>query len=113
MLDVHGITVSGPTFPAQIWHSYMTTAIGSQPNVSFAPAKTQPVWTSWRGKYEYSGSYGTPTTTAGTTTTTTGRNTTATAPSPKTSVTVTTPPPAPPTVAPPLTVPPAATTSGQ
>src|SRR3954468_18518572 len=26
MLNVHGIAVSGPTFPAQIWHLYMETA---------------------------------------------------------------------------------------
>ena len=31
MLDVHGIAVSGPTFPAQIWHSFMETAIGNRP----------------------------------------------------------------------------------
>ncbi len=31
MLNVHGIAVSGPTFPAQIWHLYMETAIGSRP----------------------------------------------------------------------------------
>jgi penicillin-binding protein 1A len=69
MLSVHGIAVSGPTFPAQIWHLFMDTAIGSRPDVPFPPARTQPVWTSWRGQYQYSGSYGySSTTTAGTTT---------------------------------------------
>jgi penicillin-binding protein 1A len=58
MLSVHGIAVSGPTFPAQIWHAFMETAIGNRPDVSFPPARTQPVWTSWRGQYQYSGSYG-------------------------------------------------------
>ena len=27
MTSVHGISVAGGTFPAQIWHSYMSTAI--------------------------------------------------------------------------------------
>jgi penicillin-binding protein 1A len=67
--SVHGIAVSGPTFPAQIWHLFMDTAIGRRPDVPFPPARTQPVWTSWRGQYQYSGSYGySSTTTAGTTT---------------------------------------------
>src|SRR3954468_22429839 len=55
MLSVHGITVSGPTFPAQIWHSYMDAAIGSRPDVPFPPARTQPAWSYWRGQYQYSG----------------------------------------------------------
>ena len=29
MTDVHGIKVAGATFPAEIWHDYMTTAKGS------------------------------------------------------------------------------------
>jgi penicillin-binding protein 1A len=57
MLNVHGIAVSGPTFPAQIWHLYMDTAIGRRPDVPFPRARTQPVWTYWRGQYQYSGSY--------------------------------------------------------
>jgi penicillin-binding protein 1A len=71
MLNVHGITVSGPTFPAQIWHTFMTTAIGDRPDVRFPTAQTQPVWTSWRGQWEYSGAYSyapAPTTTAAPTT---------------------------------------------
>jgi penicillin-binding protein 1A len=57
MLNVHGIAVSGPTFPAQIWHMFMQTAIGNRPDVAFPDPRTQPVWTSWRGQYQYSGSY--------------------------------------------------------
>ena len=72
MLNVHGIAVSGPTFPAQIWHSFMGTAIGNRPDVPFPPASSNPVWTSWHGQYQYSGAYGLPSTTgttsAGTTT---------------------------------------------
>ena len=74
MLNVHGIAVSGPTFPAQIWHLYMETAIGNRPDVAFPPAQTTPQWTSWQGQYEYSGAYGGISTT-GTTGTTTSRAT--------------------------------------
>jgi membrane peptidoglycan carboxypeptidase len=100
MLNVHGIAVSGPTFPAQIWHTFMGTAIGNRPDVPFPPATTQPVWTSWRGQYEYSGAYGTATTT----TTDTGATTTASktrTTSPVTTQPATTAPP--PTVVPPTT----------
>jgi len=108
MLDVHGIAVSGPTFPATIWHLYMETAVGNKPDVPFPPPLTQPVWTAWRGQYEYSGSWGTTTTettTTGTATTPgTASTTTEVAP---TTATKTQAPPAT-TVAPP---PPPATTS--
>jgi penicillin-binding protein 1A len=67
MLDVHGIAVSGPTFPADIWHIFMETADGKGPDVKFAPPKTPPVWLPWHGQYEFGLSYGT--TTAATTTT--------------------------------------------
>jgi penicillin-binding protein 1A len=98
MLNVHGTAVSGPTFPAQIWHLYMDTAIGARPDVSFPVAQTQPVWTSWRGQYQYSGAYGYSTTTpAGTTTsgTTTASGTTSKTTTPTRPTTA--PPPAPPT----------------
>jgi penicillin-binding protein 1A len=58
MLSVHGIAVSGPTFPAQIWHTFMGTAIGNRPDVPFPEAKTEPHWTYWHGQYQYSGAYG-------------------------------------------------------
>ncbi|MFL5913231.1 MAG: transglycosylase domain-containing protein [Gaiellaceae bacterium] len=64
MLDVHGIAVSGPTFPADIWHLFMETADGSREDVPFPAPTTKPVWLQWRGQYEYGLSYGTtPTTT--------------------------------------------------
>jgi penicillin-binding protein 1A len=100
MLNVHGIAVSGPTFPAQIWHLFMDTAIGRRPDVPFQPAKTQPVWTSWRGQYEYSGSYGT---TSSSSPSTTAPSTTHAAPPPSTPATTApattepAPPPVPPT----------------
>ena len=68
MLDVHGIAVSGPTFPADIWHLFMEVADGSRADVPFPAPATKPVWLSWRGQYEYGLSYGT--TPAATTTTT-------------------------------------------
>jgi penicillin-binding protein 1A len=97
MLSVHGIAVSGPTFPAQIWHTYMDTAIGKRPDVPFPPALTEPVWTSWHGQYQYGGAYGAygATTTTDTTTTAT---TTKAAPA-----TTTTAPPQATTTAPPVT----------
>src|SRR3954454_3945587 len=58
MLDVHGTIVSGPGLPATVWHTFMGTAIGNRPDVPFAPAQTPPVWASWRGQWEFIGSYG-------------------------------------------------------
>jgi penicillin-binding protein 1A len=75
MLNVHGIAVSGPTFPAQIWHLFMDTAIGHRPDVPFLPAQTKPQWTSWQGQYQFSGSYGIAGTAGATAATTTARST--------------------------------------
>jgi penicillin-binding protein 1A len=105
MLDVHGIAVSGPTFPASIWHLYMETAVGKGPDVPFPPPLTAPLWAQWHGQYEYSGSYGTSTT--GTTTGTTSTQTTSTTTGGTTTRTRTTAPPLPPT----QTVSPATTTA--
>ena len=80
MLNVHGIAVSGPTFPAQIWHTYMSTVIGDRPDVPFPPALGTPSWTSWHGQYQYSGAYGLTTTT----------DTTSTSPAPLPAFTVST-----------------------
>jgi penicillin-binding protein 1A len=91
MLDVHGIAVSGPTFPATIWHLFMETAIGNRPDRKFAPAKTPPKFISWHGTYQYSGAYQTytpsspyvaPTTTTTATTTAATHSTPATKPVP-------------------------------
>jgi penicillin-binding protein 1A len=102
MLDVHGIAVSGPTFPADIWHLFMETADGSGPDVPFPKPTTTPAWVTWRGRYEYGLAYGTiATTTTAAATTTTKKAATTTAPTtvgattvPATTVaTTTTPPP--------------------
>jgi penicillin-binding protein 1A len=82
MLDVHGIAVSGPTFPAQIWHLYMDAAIGRGPDVPFPRATTQPSWSTWRGRYQYSGApYRSSTTTETTTAATTTARASTTSPS--------------------------------
>jgi penicillin-binding protein 1A len=105
MLDVHGIAVSGPTFPAQIWHLYMETADGNGHDVPFATPETKLAWKSWHGRYEYGYAYGIPaapatTSTAAATTTVVQQQTTVaptvvatTAPPPPTTTT-TAPPPA-------------------
>jgi penicillin-binding protein 1A len=101
MLSVHGIAVSGPTFPAQIWHLYMDTAIGRRADVPFPPALTKPEWTSWQGQYQYGGSYGvasSSSTTTGTTIatrTTTPAQTTRSVPVTTAPVTTIAPPPPP------------------
>jgi penicillin-binding protein 1A len=114
MLNVHGTTVSGPTFPAQIWHLYMNTAIGNRPDVPFPAAQTEPVWTSWRGQWQYSGSYSYSTTTTGSGTTTSGATTEsgATSKTTTTAAPTTIPPPTSPTTtaAPPPTTTAATTT---
>ena len=72
MLDVHGITVSGPTFPATIWRLFMTSAIGGRKDEPFPEPRSQPAWTSWHGRYQYSGgTFTSSTTTTATTTATT------------------------------------------
>jgi penicillin-binding protein 1A len=117
MLNVHGIAVTGGSFPAEIWHSYMATSIGNRPDVPFPAPTTQPEWTSWRGQYQYSGSYGTASSTTSTTTGTTTtaatrtRRATTTAAPPATTTfvsppaTTTVPPPATTTEPPPTAVP--------
>ncbi|HLY93349.1 MAG TPA: penicillin-binding transpeptidase domain-containing protein, partial [Gaiellaceae bacterium] len=68
MLDVHGIAVSGPTFPATIWHLYMETVTAGRPDVKFPAPTTKPTWATWHGQFQYGLAYGTTTTTAVTTT---------------------------------------------
>jgi len=102
MLDVHGIAVSGPTFPADIWHLFMESATAGRGDVAFPEPTTQPQWVRWHGQYEYgyAYSYGTTSTTTGTTTTKSTATLTAppvtTATAPETTVeTTAAPPPAP------------------
>jgi len=63
---VHGIAVSGPTFPATIWKDFMEPALRYAPfPTAFPVAKTQPVWRSRTLQYAMSGGYS-PTYSSGT-----------------------------------------------
>ncbi len=127
MLSVHGIAVSGPTFPAQIWRYFMESAIGNAPVLDFAAPKVEPVWVPFHGQYEFGGASGgyssssgsaspVPAATTGGTapapapTIETVASSPAPAPAPATAPAPTTapapPPPPPPTEAPPPTSPP-------
>jgi penicillin-binding protein 1A len=58
MLSVHGIEVSGPTFPATIWRYFMEPAIKYAPFPQEFPVAThEPVWTSRTLQYAMSGGY--------------------------------------------------------
>ena len=74
MDDVHGISVAGGTFPAQIWHLFMESAVEKQKPRDFPPPLEYATFTYWqRGQYSL-GYYGSSeTTTAATTTAPTTR----------------------------------------
>jgi len=58
MLSVHGISVSGPTFPAEIWRLFMERAIHFAPfPTEFPSAKSGPVWQSHTLQYAMTGGY--------------------------------------------------------
>jgi penicillin-binding protein 1A len=60
MLSVHGIEVSGPTFPATIWRLFMEPALKYAPNpTAFPVPRSSPVWTSHTLQYAMSGGYST------------------------------------------------------
>jgi penicillin-binding protein 1A len=102
MLNVHGIAVSGPTFPASIWHLFMESVIGAGKDVPFPAAKSQPRFATWRGRYEYAGGSYTPapaTTTPAETTTAKARTTTAPATTTALTPATTSAPPTPATTA--------------
>ena len=53
MVGVHGIAgVTGGTLPAQIWHTYMTDALQSQPVEQFASPGSPP-YERWCGRYQF------------------------------------------------------------
>jgi hypothetical protein len=55
MTNVHGIAVSGGSFPAQIWHAFMQPALGDLPAQDWSQPKTLPTWKPFqRGKYALS-----------------------------------------------------------
>ena len=51
MENVHGISVAGGTFPAQIWHRFMRRAVLGTPLVDFTPPRSTPVWREFEGQY--------------------------------------------------------------
>ena len=58
MLSVHGIAVSGPTFPATMWRLFMEPAVKYAPFPTEFPVATHaPVWTSHTLQYAMSGGY--------------------------------------------------------
>ncbi len=59
MESVHGISVAGGTFPAQIWRLFMSSAIGGLEPVSFSEPVDWPEWTTFeRGTEDRSFGYG-------------------------------------------------------
>ena len=58
MRSVHGIPVTGGSFPAQIWRLFMSSAIGALEPESFPEPKDLPEWTTFeRGQYARSFGY--------------------------------------------------------
>ena len=58
MTSVHGIPVTGGSFPAQIWHLFMDSAIGQLEPVEFPEPKNEPEWKDFeRGQYGRSFGY--------------------------------------------------------
>ena len=114
MTSVHGISVVGGTFPATIWHQFMSAALWKSPALEFPQPKHFPVYIGWHGQWAYAGggydsqnSSPAPASTAtGTTTQSSHPGTThltpaTTAPPPVTTEPVTTEPPPPATTEPP------------
>jgi penicillin-binding protein 1A len=56
MRSVHGISVAGGTFPAEIWRKFMAVAKGKKCD-DFSTPSTPMKWASFFGKYSTSGSY--------------------------------------------------------
>jgi penicillin-binding protein 1A len=55
MTSVHGISVAGGTFPAEIWRKFMEPALGSLPAQDWSEPKHLPTWKTFqRGKYALS-----------------------------------------------------------
>src|SRR3954466_9971937 len=54
MTNVHGISVQGGSFPAQIWHDFMNTAHGTNCD-SFPPPTEQPHFSAFYGEHSANG----------------------------------------------------------
>jgi penicillin-binding protein 1A len=55
MENVHGISVAGGTFPATIWHEFMSAALFKAKVLEWPQPRHWPVYTSWSGQYAYAG----------------------------------------------------------
>jgi penicillin-binding protein 1A len=66
MTSVHGIAVSGGTFPAEIWRLFMEAALASVAPLDWKIPEELPAWAPWEGEYQLEGEW----TTTGTTGTT-------------------------------------------
>ena len=117
MRNVHGIEVSGPTFPATIWRSFMLAAVGKTPATDFPEPAVPPTWRSFtRGQYAvgtyeppsyyYGSGSSSPPPPAATTKTTPERKAPPPPPPPPPPPTPVAPPPPPPTSPPPTPPPP-------
>jgi penicillin-binding protein 1A len=56
MESVHGISVAGGTFPAEIWNRYMSKALAPAPAREFPEPRTSPIWRAFSGQYANEGS---------------------------------------------------------
>jgi hypothetical protein len=58
---VHGISVSGPTFPAEMWRKFMERAVHYAPGRrEFPSPRSAPVWQSHTLQYAMTGGYYSP-----------------------------------------------------
>ena len=55
MTNVHGISVSGGSFPATIWNLFMSRALANAPVLDLPLPRQQVVWRPWHGEYQFSG----------------------------------------------------------
>jgi len=52
MYNIEGVgAVSGPTLPADIWHTYMDSALDGTPPVDFAAPKTPVAWSGFNSQF--------------------------------------------------------------
>jgi penicillin-binding protein 1A len=55
MTSVHGITVTGGSFPASIWQLFMSRALRHMPEVGWPQPKHPAVWLPFQGEFAFVG----------------------------------------------------------
>ncbi len=55
MTSVHGISVSGGSFPAEIWNLFVSRALAYTPVADFPAAGEAVAWRPWQGQYQLEG----------------------------------------------------------